>query len=89
MRAGSPVDSSRGRLPNLVIDDDDDDRKSQIQTSGGEDRSVGAWLSRVVRGRSDSHGSGRSGRSGLSGQGRYTPVGQQEDGNESGNANTR
>ena len=65
MRAGSPVG-------NVVIDEDDDDVKSQTQTSGGEDRSVGAWLSRVVRGRSDSNGSGRSG-------GRYTPVGQQDD----------
>ncbi|OAA71038.1 General substrate transporter [Akanthomyces lecanii RCEF 1005] len=84
MRAGSPV--GRDGLPSLVIDDDDDDRKSQIQTSGGEDRSVGAWLNRVVRGRSDSRGSSRSGRSGLS-QGRYTPIGQQDEATRSGSEN--
>ncbi|KAK0389781.1 hypothetical protein NLU13_3354 [Sarocladium strictum] len=79
MRAGSPVGSARGgsssAIPGFSLDaaaDMDDDQKSQIQTSGGEDRSVGAWLSRVVgRGRSDSTGSG---------QGRYAPLGQAEDG---------
>lgn len=83
VRAGSPVGSSRGigAIPNLSLyDDDDDDNKSQIQTSGGEDRSVGAWLSRVVgRGRADSNGSGSG-----SGQGRYTPLGQQEEGGKNG-----
>ncbi|KFA49623.1 hypothetical protein S40293_06627 [Stachybotrys chartarum IBT 40293] len=76
MRAGSPIGSARGfgpnsGIPNLSLDpDEDDDNKSQIQTSGGEDRSVGTWLSRVVgRGRADSTGSG---------QGRYAPVGQQD-----------
>lgn len=79
-RGGSPIGSARGRpgggIPDLSLGaalDDDDDRKSQIQTSGGEDRSVGAWLSRVVgRGRDSSQSSG---------QGRYAPLGQQEDGN--------
>lgn len=85
MRAGSPLGGAG--LPSLAIDDDDDDdRKSQIQTSGGEDRSVGAWLNRVVRGRSDSRGSGRSGRSGL-GQGQYTPLGQQDERARSGSGN--
>ena len=79
MRAGSPMGSpsrangSGGPIPSLSLDPDadiDDDNKSQIQTSGGEDRSVGAWLSRVVgRGRSDSTGSN---------QGRYAPIGQQD-----------
>ncbi|TQV95040.1 sugar porter (SP) family MFS transporter [Cordyceps javanica] len=82
IRAGSPTSGT-----GLPIDDDDDDRKSQIQTSGGEDRSVGAWLNRVVRGRSDSRGSGRSGRSGLSSQGRYTPLGQQDENTRSGSGN--
>ena len=81
MRGGSPIGSARGRpgggIPDLslgaALDADDDDNKSQIQTSGGEDRSVGAWLSRVVgRGRDSSQSSG---------QGRYAPLGQQEDGN--------
>lgn len=84
MRAGSPIGGA-----GLPIDEDDDDRKSQIQTSGGEDRSVGAWLNRVVRGRSDSRGSGRSGRSGLSTQGRYAPIGQQDDRARSGSGNRR
>lgn len=79
MRGGSPIGSARGigpssAIPGLSLDpgDMDDDRKSQIQTNSGEDRSVGAWLSRVVgRGRSDSTGSA---------QGRYAPLGQQEEG---------
>jgi hypothetical protein len=78
MRAGSPVGSARGTFgpaagfPGFPADanDIDDDNKSQIQTSGGEDRSVSGWLSRVVgRGRADSTGSG---------QGRYAPLGQQD-----------
>lgn len=78
MRAGSPVGSARGTFgpsggfPGFPADanDIDDDNKSQIQTSGGEDRSVSGWLSRVVgRGRADSTGSG---------QGRYAPIGQQD-----------
>ncbi|CAM1503985.1 Fc.00g015760.m01.CDS01 [Cosmosporella sp. VM-42] len=80
MRAGSPVGSARGgfgpssAIPGLALDPPiiDDDNKSGIQTNGGEDRSIGGWLSRVVgRNRSDSSGSG---------QGRYAPLGQQEDG---------
>ncbi|OAA63054.1 General substrate transporter [Cordyceps fumosorosea ARSEF 2679] len=86
MRAGSPVGSG---LPNVAIAEDDDDRKSQMQTSGGDDRSVGAWLNRVVRGRSDSRGSRRSGRSGLSSQGRYTPLGQQDERARSGSGQRR
>ncbi|KAM3441911.1 hypothetical protein MY4824_001325 [Beauveria thailandica] len=83
MRAGSPF--SGADLPTLVIDDDDDENvKSQMQTSGGEDRSVGAWLNRVVRGRSESRGSGRSG---LSSHGRYTPIGQQDNSARSGSGN--
>lgn len=82
MRGGSPAGSGRGGMaasspiPGLSLEpgaDIDDDGKSQIQTSGGEDRSIGGWLSRVVgRGRDDSTGSG---------QGRYAPLGQQEEGN--------
>ncbi|KAM0744938.1 hypothetical protein ACQRIT_000322 [Beauveria bassiana] len=83
MRAGSPF--SGADLPTLVIDEDDDENiKSQMQTSGGEDRSVGAWLNRVVRGRSESRGSGRSG---LSSHGRYTPIGQQDNSARSGSGN--
>lgn len=82
MRAGSPVGSSRGligpssAIPGLSLDPPaiDDDSKSQMQT-GGDERSIGGWLSRVVgRNRSDS---------GSSAQGRYTPLGQQEEGRES------
>jgi hypothetical protein len=79
MRAGSPVGSGHGigAIPSFTLDDDDDN-KSQIQTSGGEDRSVGGWLSRVVnRGRADSNGSGSASGSG---QGRYTPLGQEDGG---------
>ncbi|KAG6308149.1 hypothetical protein E4U45_002149 [Claviceps purpurea] len=73
MRAGSPGPSRDLPPLNLDAGDMDDDPKSQIQTSGGEDRSVGGWLSRVVtRGRSPSISSGR--------QGRYVPLGQQDDG---------
>ncbi|QGI80223.1 hypothetical protein CEK25_006952 [Fusarium fujikuroi] len=82
MRAGSPVGSSRGligpssAIPGLSLDPPaiDDDSKSQMQT-GGDERSIGGWLSRVVgRNRSDS---------GSSAQGRYAPLGQQEEGRES------
>ncbi|KND94385.1 High-affinity glucose transporter [Tolypocladium ophioglossoides CBS 100239] len=86
MRGGSPAGSGRGAMgassaiPGLSLEpgpDIDDDRKSQIQTSGGEDRSIGGWLSRVVgRGGDDSAGSG---------QGRYAPLGQQEEGNRNNN----
>ncbi|KAF5262098.1 hypothetical protein FOXYS1_7185 [Fusarium oxysporum] len=81
MRAGSPVGSSRGligpssAIPGLSLDPPaiDDDSKSQMQT-GGDERSIGGWLSRVVgRNRSDS---------GSSAQGRYAPLGQQEEGRE-------
>ncbi|KAG6041049.1 hypothetical protein E4U17_001822 [Claviceps sp. LM77 group G4] len=73
MRTGSPGPSRDLPPLNLDTGDMDDDPKSQIQTSGGEDRSVGGWLSRVVtRGRSPSISSGR--------QGRYVPLGQQDDG---------
>jgi hypothetical protein len=72
---GSPTESARGGpvIPNLNLDADmDEDNKSQIQNAGGEDRSVSGWLSRVVgRGRADSNGSG---------QGRYTALGQSEEG---------
>lgn len=79
MRAGSPVGSARGpfgpssAIPGLSLDPPtiDDDNKSQIQTSGGDDRSIGGWLSRVV-------GRSRSGSS-ASGQGRYAPLGQQDE----------
>jgi sugar porter (SP) family MFS transporter len=79
MRGGSPVGSSRGligpssAIPGLSLDPPtiDDDSKSQVQ-SGGDERGVGGWLSRVVgRNRSDS---------GSSAQGRYAPLGQQEEG---------
>lgn len=71
MRAGSPGPSRDIPGLNLEVGDMDDDPKSQIQTSGGEDRSVGGWLSRVVaRGRSPSISSGR--------QGRYAPLGQRD-----------
>ncbi|KAI5467010.1 hypothetical protein BGZ63DRAFT_398625 [Mariannaea sp. PMI_226] len=79
IRGDSPVGSSRGLLgpssaiPGLSLDPPviDDDNKSGLQ-DGGDDRSVRGWLSRVVgRNRSDS---------GSSGQGRYAPLGQQEDG---------
>lgn len=78
MRPGSPIGSARGigpshAIPGLSLDPEaDDDNKSQIQTSGGEDRSIGGWLSRVV-------GRGRA-NSSSSGQGRYAPLGQQEEG---------
>lgn len=74
MRAGSPGPSRDIQPLNLDADADmEDDRKSQIQTSGGEDRSIGGWLSRLVtRGRSPSVSSGQ--------QGRYAPLGQQDDG---------
>ncbi|KAH7156967.1 hypothetical protein EDB81DRAFT_840904 [Dactylonectria macrodidyma] len=80
LRAGSPIGSSRGLLapsasiPRLSLDPAaiDDDNKSGIQGNDGDDRTVRGWLSRVVgRNRSDS---------GSSGQGRYAPLGQQEDG---------
>ncbi|KAF5021434.1 hypothetical protein F66182_6528 [Fusarium sp. NRRL 66182] len=81
MRAGSPAGSGRGLLgpsssiPGLSLDpptmDDDNKSQSQMQASGGNDGSVGGWLSRVVgRNRSDS---------GSSAQGRYAPLGQQEE----------
>jgi MFS family permease len=72
MRTGSPVGSTAygpsgfGGYPA-----DDDDNKSQIQTSGGDDRSIGGWLSRVVGGRARADSTG-------SGQGRYAPLGQQD-----------
>ncbi|KAM4059121.1 major facilitator superfamily protein [Hirsutella rhossiliensis] len=80
IRGGSPVGSGRGTLgstsgiPGLFLGPNsevDDDNKSSSQPGGGEDRSVGGWLSRVARGRAGSTGSG---------QGRYAPLGQQEEG---------
>lgn len=72
LRTGSPGPSRE--VPGMSLDaaaEMDDDNKSQIQTSGGEDRSIGGWLSRIVaRGRSPSTGSG---------QGRYAPLGQQDE----------
>ncbi|KID76770.1 General substrate transporter, partial [Metarhizium brunneum ARSEF 3297] len=71
IRGGSPGPSRD--FPGMSLDaaaDIDDDRKSQIHTNGGEDRSIGGWLSRVVaRGRSPSV---------RSTQGRYAPLGQEE-----------
>ncbi|KAI9903208.1 hypothetical protein N3K66_002560 [Trichothecium roseum] len=69
MRPGSPSIGPSSAIPGMSLNspDIDDDRKSQAQSGGGEDRS---WFSRVVN-------RGRSG-SGGSGQGRYTPLGQQE-----------
>jgi sugar porter (SP) family MFS transporter len=78
MRTGSPVGSARGAYgPSgfagfpADANDVDDDNKSQIQTSGGDDRSIGGWLSRVVGGRARADSTG-------SGQGRYAPLGQQD-----------
>lgn len=86
IRGGSPIGSGRhltgpsSGIPGLSLEpgaEVDDDNKSQIQTTGGDDGSVGGWLSRVVgRGRADSSGSG---------QGRYAPLGQQDGGNHGGN----
>lgn len=69
MRPGSPSIGPSSAIPGMSLNspDIDDDRKSQAQSGGGEDR---GWFSRVVN-------RGRSG-SGGSGQGRYTPLGQQE-----------
>lgn len=79
MPGASPIGSGRGigsssPIPGFSLDapEIDDDNKSQVQSTHGEDRSVGGWLSRVVgRGRADS---------GSSNQGRYAPLGQQEEG---------
>ncbi|PHH86645.1 hypothetical protein CDD83_9942 [Cordyceps sp. RAO-2017] len=87
IRGGSPIGSGRGTLgstsaiPGLSLgpgSEIDDDNKPPVQPGGGgEDRSVGGWLSRVVhRGRADSTGSG---------QGRYAPLGQQEEGSRTNN----
>lgn len=84
MGPGSPMGSGRGigpssAIPGLALDppDIDDDNKS-FQTSSGEDRSVRGWLSRVVgRGRGDSPSS--------SSQGRYAPIGQDEERNRNDN----
>jgi sugar porter (SP) family MFS transporter len=76
MRAGSPIGSARGfggPIPNMSLDADelDDDNKSNVGPGGGEDRSVGTWLSRVVAGRARANSTG-------SGQGRYAPIGQHD-----------
>ncbi|PHH78690.1 hypothetical protein CDD82_2913 [Ophiocordyceps australis] len=80
IRNGSPAGSGRGTIgsssaiPGLNLDtaSDVEDNKA-----AGEDRSVGSWLSRVARrGRADSSGSG---------QGRYAPLGQQEERTRSNN----
>ncbi|QUC23976.1 uncharacterized protein UV8b_08217 [Ustilaginoidea virens] len=77
MRAGSPGPS---RDVNIEAggdrggDMDDDHKSNNFQTSGGEDGSIGGWLSRIAaRGRSPSISSGR--------QGRYAPLGQQDEAN--------
>ncbi|RGP61993.1 sugar transport stp1 [Fusarium longipes] len=77
MRGGSPVGSSRGligpssAIPGLSLDPPAIDDDSKSQTQGGDERSVSGWFSRVVgRNRSDS---------GSSAQGRYAPLGQQEE----------
>jgi sugar porter (SP) family MFS transporter len=84
MRTSSPIGSSRGLpggIPGLSLDGEvDDDNKSQYRNGGGEDRSVGGWLSRVV-------GRGRA-NSASSGHGRYAPLGQQEDGLRNDNGST-
>lgn len=77
MRPGSPIGSARGigssAIPGLQLDPEMDiDAKSQGPTGEGDDRTVTGWLSRVVN-------RGRAGSS-ASGQGRYAPLGQQDDG---------
>lgn len=78
IRGGSPIGSSRTPfrsitpIPGLTLDPPDgSDNKPSVQ-SGGDDRSISGWLSRVVN-------RGRSG-SPSSGQGRYTPIGQEDEG---------
>ncbi|ODA82116.1 hypothetical protein RJ55_00621 [Drechmeria coniospora] len=80
MRGGSPVGSGRGAgpsnsMPGLSLEHDgevDEDHKSQAQTGGGDDKTIGGWLSRVAgRGRDDGASSS---------QGRYAPLGQREEG---------
>lgn len=80
MRGGSPAGSSRAAIgpssaiPGLSLDPPamDDDSKSAMQANGTEEQGIGGWLSRVVgRNRSNSDNSA---------QGRYAPLGQQEEG---------
>ncbi|KAH6606681.1 putative sugar transport protein STP1 [Trichoderma cornu-damae] len=74
----SPIGSGRmpfrstTPIPGLSLDPPDVSDNKAVAQSGGDDRSISGWLSRVVN-------RGRSG-SPSSGQGRYTPLGQQEDG---------
>ncbi|CAG9979396.1 unnamed protein product, partial [Clonostachys byssicola] len=77
MRPGSPIGSARGigssAIPGLQLDPEMDiDAKSQGPNGEGDDRTVTGWLSRVV----NRGGAGSS----ASGQGRYAPLGQQDDG---------
>lgn len=78
LHPGSPqglAPGGPGVIPPMTLDppEVDDDSKSQVQPATGDNRTMGSWLSRVVRrGRADSSGSGR--------QGRYAPLGQQEEG---------
>lgn len=80
MPSGSPIGSPYGNaasshsIPGLSLDSDvmdEDDRKRR--NTGGEDRTVSGWLSRVVgRDRSNSPSSR---------QGRYAPVGSSDNRN--------
>lgn len=77
IRGGSPIGSGRTPfrsttpIPGLSLDPPDVNDNKAVSQSGGDDRSISGWLSRVVN-------RGRSG-SPSSRQGRYTPLGQQED----------
>ncbi|KKP00578.1 hypothetical protein THAR02_07303, partial [Trichoderma harzianum] len=77
IRGGSPIGSGRTPfrsttpIPGLSLDPPDVNDNKAVSQTGGDDRSISGWLSRVVN-------RGRSG-SPSSGQGRYTPLGQQED----------
>ncbi|KAM0481393.1 hypothetical protein ACHAPX_003499 [Trichoderma viride] len=78
IRGGSPIGSSRTPfrsttpIPGLTLDPPDGNDSKPSQSGGGDDRSISGWLSRVVN-------RGRSGSS-SSGQGRYAPIGQEDEG---------
>lgn len=77
IRGGSPIGSGRTPfrsttpIPSLTLDPPDANDIKAAQ-GGGDDRSISGWLSRVV----NRGGSG----SPSSGQGRYTPLGQEDEG---------
>ncbi|RFU81298.1 high-affinity glucose transporter [Trichoderma arundinaceum] len=83
IQGGSPIGSGRmpfrstTPIPGLSLDGPDVNDNKSVSQSGGDDRSISGWISRVVN-------RGRSG-SPSSGQGRYTPLGQQEDEGHNGN----